>query len=566
MITWIQNNLQTHLKFLFILLLLVVIVAFVFTIGNIPGFGGPDRSIKRRDFYGYDLNSQIEMRELFYAAALSLEIDSGFAPRSGFQNEEAALRRAALGALADQLQIPEPDTEQLKSFIRSRNGFRDPASQEFSHERYASFIDRLKSEAPELAMLLPSVLKQDFRIQQVSEHLSGPGYVLPFELEKQYAINETLWSLEVGVLDRESFELTIEIEPDDKALEAYYAENQPNYSESEKVVVAYALFPSSDFRDQVELPNETELQEYFETHKAQYQKPPYLPPAPSDALEIADLKDKDAVVPELTLNDVRSEVMLAVVTQKASRRALRAADDFVYSLFDLSIKKDSQAFTNALEANNLEIQAFGPYSLEELPSAAEAPIPQALLLQAFDLNEQRYYSDPQATDDGAAVLFLKERIPPRQLSFDEARDQVIEDFLKEEKRRLFSEQGKTLYEQLTQSLKEGEQSFAEAAETHALTVENYSGFKLSTAPADLNRSLLTEVTSLQPGDLSPMITLSDKGYFLYVVKREAPTIDPESKEVQQALESQQAFMAMMTERSIITDLITHGLEASQRED
>ena len=563
MITWIQNNLQTHLKVLFVLLLLVVIVSFVFTIGNIPGFGVSDRSVKRRDFYGYDLNSQVEMRELFAAAALSLEIDTGSAPRSELHAQEAALRRAALEGLADQLQIPEPDERQLKSFIRYKKAFRDPSKQDFSHERYTQFIERLKADSPQSAALLPFVFKQDFRIQKVSALLSGPGYVLPFEAEKQEEIEDTLWTVEVGTLDLESFEPTIE--PGTHTLQTYYTSNAVQYEEPEKVAVTYAFFPASDFVDLVTVPSESELQDYFEKNKIQYQNPP--PTAHSDSFDPARPQDRnDAPPPDITLKDVRAEVTRAVMVQKANRRALQAADDFVYRLFDRNIKKGSEPFHKALAAAGIKLQTLPHYSRNQLPSSSEPPIPQALLRRAFELNQQRYYTDPHPTNAGAVVLFLKERVAPRQIPFQEARERVIADFYKQEKQRLFSEHGRKLHSQLNQALQEG-RSFQEAAAAHSLKVDSYSDFTLHTAPVSLDRILLSELLNIRHGRLSKMVALSGRGHFLYVAKREAPTVDPESITVQQVLKRQQALTSNMTERFMIAELITRGLEfASQSED
>ena len=43
MISWSQTILQKHNKWLFSILLVVIIIAFVFTIGNTPGIGSGNR-------------------------------------------------------------------------------------------------------------------------------------------------------------------------------------------------------------------------------------------------------------------------------------------------------------------------------------------------------------------------------------------------------------------------------------------------------------------------------------------------------------------------------------------
>ena len=51
MISWIQTIIQRHHKWFFGGLLIVIIVAFVFTIGAVPGIGNPNRSEYTRDFW-----------------------------------------------------------------------------------------------------------------------------------------------------------------------------------------------------------------------------------------------------------------------------------------------------------------------------------------------------------------------------------------------------------------------------------------------------------------------------------------------------------------------------------
>ena len=60
MISWIQNHLIRHGRWIFISLLVVIIVAFVFTIGNTPGCTTNRSNYVAENFFGYDLNSPNE--------------------------------------------------------------------------------------------------------------------------------------------------------------------------------------------------------------------------------------------------------------------------------------------------------------------------------------------------------------------------------------------------------------------------------------------------------------------------------------------------------------------------
>ena len=77
MISWIQNHLIRHGRWIFITLLVVVIVAFVFTIGNTPGCTTDRSSYTAQNFYGYDLNSPRDRQILTQKVDLSTLVGTG---------------------------------------------------------------------------------------------------------------------------------------------------------------------------------------------------------------------------------------------------------------------------------------------------------------------------------------------------------------------------------------------------------------------------------------------------------------------------------------------------------
>ena len=77
MITWIQNLLQKHHKWLFSILLIVIIIAFVFTIGNMPVGQGSSNEYGEKEFYGFDLNDMQVTDMLAKGVALTNQIDRG---------------------------------------------------------------------------------------------------------------------------------------------------------------------------------------------------------------------------------------------------------------------------------------------------------------------------------------------------------------------------------------------------------------------------------------------------------------------------------------------------------
>ena len=59
-------------------------------------------------------------------------------------------------------------------------------------------------------------------------------------------------------------------------------------------------------------------------------------------------------------------------------------------------------------------------------------LPSNLLQAGFDLNADRYYSDPFKTDNGYVVLLYKGTIPSMIPSFESVADQVKDDYITSE--------------------------------------------------------------------------------------------------------------------------------------
>ena len=76
MISWIQIHLMRHGRWLFLSLLAIIIVAFVFTIGNTPGCSSNQSNYQAQYFYGIDLNSQRARQPLIDTTSLSAFLNS----------------------------------------------------------------------------------------------------------------------------------------------------------------------------------------------------------------------------------------------------------------------------------------------------------------------------------------------------------------------------------------------------------------------------------------------------------------------------------------------------------
>ncbi len=189
MISWIQRTFQQHFKWLFLLLLGVVIVSFVFITNASSGLGsGGQPKIPDRPFFGINLSKVEDSRPLIQDAQLSLFLQrSPNQPEpSPSEVEQYALQRHLALHLADQLGLatPAPDSPEVAAHIQTLGHFTG-ANGSFDPKAYSAFIDSLKVNPRLTEGDIARVILDDIRAQAYQKLLAGPGYVLASDLAEQ---------------------------------------------------------------------------------------------------------------------------------------------------------------------------------------------------------------------------------------------------------------------------------------------------------------------------------------------------------------------------------------------
>ncbi len=214
MISWIQRTFQQHFKWLFGLLLVVVIISFVFITNASTGLGdGSARKLADRPYFGLNLALAEDARQLLGDAELSLYVQrAATSPDpSPAELEQYALQRHLTLHLADQLGLatPAPDSAEVAAHIQGLGRFTGPTGS-FDQKAYAAFIDSLETN-PRLSQAdIARVIIDDVRVAAYQKLLSGPGYVLPADLSEQAARRDTRWTLALATLASAGFEPVID--------------------------------------------------------------------------------------------------------------------------------------------------------------------------------------------------------------------------------------------------------------------------------------------------------------------------------------------------------------------
>jgi len=523
MITWLQNFFLKHNKWLFGSLLVVIIVTFVLTIGPQSFFGsGSGMQRESVQYYGYDLSSESDQRALAYGA----EISSFLHPELQLQRAQIMdygyLRAAGLG-LANQLGIPDPDPDQLATFVESLQVFADPQTGRFSHERYTNILDSIAGSERFSREAIARVMQEDYRIRKVREALGGPDYTLSFELEQQFLDRQTTHDVALARLDYESF--NPEINPDEAALRQYYRENPSRYEIAERISITALLFTADAYLEEIKDPSETELQAWFTANKADYQP---------EAEEGED-------TPDVSLEAVRESVIADWKHEEAKKLAARKSEQFSIRLWQEAIARESAEYQSLIDEFNTQILPIQPYERNQPPRMTRIPRELLNSMWIYANNPNRYFSDISRNQEGAVLLVMDEVLPARMPEFEEVEEAVRSDYLEGSKRQLFAEEGKSVRQALQEKL--ADSSFAEAAEALGLTVEDPEAFSGPRIPPEILRTRAWEQARfLNEGELSEMVINDTLGTLIYIQEKSVPELDRDSEDYQQFVDQRSSFL------------------------
>ncbi|MGJ8649886.1 MAG: SurA N-terminal domain-containing protein [Opitutaceae bacterium] len=548
MISWIQNHLIRHGRWIFLSLLALIIVAFVFTIGNTPGCTTDNSSYEEQYFYGIDMNAPRERDVIVEKVQLSVYFNSQQI-RSDQQFQSQVINRIAKLHLADEIGIPSPNEAALAEYIKTKPAFRGQDGQ-FSADSYTSFIDTVESNPRMQVGLVAIVLEEDYRIDQITSALTGPGYVLPSEAKAQTQSSQTTLTLTTAEIAYKDF--APEIAPDEATLKSFFENNAARYEIPERIKASYAFFPAKKYSDQVTELADAALRDHFIANRAKFVDAfTALQPTPAEGEE----------APAVTFEDVRPSVEASLKAESAERLANEAAQAFAYKLYRDEIAHKSAAFNKLVNESGLSLTAIEPYSAQ---GASQRALSAEMLQSAFALGGNRYFSDAYAIDGGFAVLIYEGRIAPELPAFETVQAEVLANYQSEEKRALFNKKGESLKAELEAKLAEGT-SFADAAAALDLGVNSYEAFKVADAPRELNRTALQTAQGMNAGEVSAMFTASDIGTFVYLENKEVPEIAEDDEDMTQALSFLAYMSSSVSNSSTVNELVARGLPETEEE-
>jgi peptidyl-prolyl cis-trans isomerase D len=544
MISWIQRTFQHHFRLIFAVLLIGMVIPFIFTIGSTPGVGRAERTTVSREFFGHNLLSQEQNRELMEDTRLSAELQYGTTNVSQEQLQYYMYQRVASLHLADQLHLPPPTTAEITEFIKRLRIFMGPDGK-FDVTRYDAFRSSLKSGSGVTEADIARVISDDARINKVGHLIAGPGYVMPSDVKELLAKGDTQWTVSTATVDYASFAPEVRISDAEAA--KFLADNPYRYTIPPKVSVDYVAFPASNYTAGI-APTAADVKDFYDSNPGRFPKPAPAKGAPAVKADAA--ADYAAVEPA---------VRAKLIDEIAKRAAVKAASDLAYSLYDGKVTRANvDAF---LAAHGLKVESMAPFSAEDTPP--EFGDSKEIASAAFDLNADRYYSEGLPDPTGAVVLIWKDSIPARQPTLAEVRDKVVADAADNQKRIRFAEFGRALKSGIERRIKSGEsfdKAVAESAGSVKVEVKSYPPFMLRTRPKDVDPAVFQALDGLDKGGVSNMEASSDKGVLVYAADKKAPEVDESNPRYTQ-IESQLAqSFAAADETSLTREVVDDELK------
>ena len=153
---------------------------------------------------------------------------------------------------------------------------------------------------------------------------------------------------------------------------------------------------------------------------------------------------------------------------------------------------------------------------------------------AFKLTAQNSNSDPLQSADGFAILHLAGIVEARPLTFDEAKQKVVDQIKNERAREMAMAKGRKDAETLRNGLKAGQPLLITLEQAGGLKAEKLEPFTMADEadaknPPEKPKNEPSEMmmiknvsAQLQPGDVSDFVPRIDGGLIMLLEKREPP--------------------------------------------
>lgn len=244
-------------------------------------------------------------------------------------------------------------------------------------------------------------VRQDLMTRTVPTAITASSIVTEKEIDRMLAVRDEQRSIRMVSFASEDYAGEVTVTAED--IQRFYEENQSAYMTEEKVSLRYVELKAEDLTDGLTL-TESELRQRYEAAEARFLSP--------------ELRRASHIL--LEINDERSDAETQMFAESL--------------ISQINEGEDFSALAEAHSADPISAEAGGDLGWIE-PGQMMPAFEQAL----YDLSAAGDISSPVKTRFGWHVIRLDEIQPPEGLSFDEARDQILAEYIEQESEALYIE-------------------------------------------------------------------------------------------------------------------------------
>ncbi len=309
-------------------------------------------------------------------------------------------------------------------------------------------------------------LEHEAAFRDLTQLITASSQLLPpRDVEEKFRKQNQEAVLEAVFFSGATYTNGVALSPE--ALGRHYTNYQSNYRLEERLQIAYAEFPKSNYFAQAEqrLSGVTNLARMIdETYQRQ------------GATNFTDPNNPSVLLPE---KDAKAKIRAEFRDRTALTFAYNAASEVADKIMN-DTNRSVLFFESQMAASKIATRTSAPFAKSSAPSELAGVTPEfsASIFQQTNSNDAIHFS-PVMGEESAYLTAVKKRLPSQLEPFEVVRSRVVSDYLRNQGRDLASQAGTTFHSTLTNQLAAGK-SFAEAAAAARLKVQVLPPFSQST--------------------------------------------------------------------------------------
>lgn len=469
-------------------------------------------------FWGVDFQSNASN----VAATVNGERIPSETVRRAWQQRQTQIQQMMRGELPPDL-VKAQQTALLDEFIRNRVltqqaqdlGYRVgdetlaqrireiPALQvdgKFDRDRYAMLLRQQGRTEPQFE----AEFREDLAVGQIQSGIVDSAFVMPYELDRKFALQRQERELDYALIATSSFESQAKVT--DEQIQAWYDSHKDNYLTPETVDLQYVELTRAQAQGGVAV-TEEELKDYYEQSKERFESP----------------ERRQARHILITVGEGVDDASAQKKAEELTAQAKGGAD------FAELAKKNSKDPGSAVQGGDLGWAQRGMFV---------GPFEEALF--SMTPGEIR---GPIKTQFGYHVIQLQAVEPGKVRPYEEVRAEIEADYRNEKSQTVFYDQSQKLADLAFSSLTE----LDSVAKELQLPLKSINGFTregggdLGNDPNVLEAAFSDEV--LQQGHNSPLVTVGDDRALVLRVSNHKPAEPRPLAEVRAQIEAQLRMQA-----------------------